>query len=355
MKGNKKSIYICTLLSAACIMCNGCGSFASHNNADRGMSYLESHEYDAALESFQKALELGENKHITYRGLGIAYLDLGRYEEARDALLNSLSSGSGIVTAIDFDTNFYLAECYSKLGDYTNAIGVYDAILALHPGDISACYLRGVAYLQNGDHDTAYSDFTKAISLSPRDYDMMITIYKALSEYGYEEEGLSILQSALDKNDQFMTNYEKGQISFYLGNNADAQSYLELARNERDTEKAPVVLLLGQTGENQGDYNYAISVYKTFLEEESNHADIYNQLGICQLKMGDYEGAIASFQSGLSLDDDSMNQSLAMNEITAYEYAGDYTTALTLIQEYMDKYPDDDSASREYIFLSTRA
>ncbi len=355
MMGKKRRFLICVLLSATVLNCTACSAFSSHDNADKGMSYLESHEYTAALESFEEAIALGENKHITYRGLGIAYLELGRYEEAVSALLTSLSSSSGIATSIDFDTNFYLAECYSKLEEYSEAIKVYDAIIALRPKDTTACYLRGVAYLKTGNHDSAMEDFNKAISLSPRDYDMMITIYKALSENGYEDEGLAILQSAMNQNDQFMTNYEKGQISFYLGNNADAQSYLELARNERDTDKAPVVLLLGQTGENQGDYNYAISVYKTFLTEDANHADIYNQLGICQMKMGEYEDAIQSFDSGLSLDDESMNQALMLNKITAYEYYGDYTTALSLMESYLTMYPDDASAKREYIFLSTRA
>jgi len=355
MMGNNKRLLICALLSAMCFNCTACSGLNSHDNADKGMSYLESHEYDAALSSFEEAIAQGENSHFTYRGLGIAYLELGRYDEAIEAFLTSLSSGNGLATGVDFDTNFYLAECYSKLGQYDEAIKVYDAITDLHPKDTTACYLRGVAYLKTGSHDNAIADFDKAILLSPRDYDMMITIYKALSENGYEEEGLEILQSALDKNDQFMTNYERGQISFYLGNNADAQSYLELARNERDTEKAPVVLLLGQTGENQGDYNYAISVYKTFLEEDSNHADIYNQLGICQMKMGEYEDAIESFQAGLNLDDDTMNQALMLNKITAYEYFGDYTTALSLMESYLTMYPDDTSAKREYIFLSTRA
>lgn len=355
MMGNNKRLLICTLLSAICIGTTGCSGLTAHENADKGMSYLSSHEYDSAIASFEEAIAAGENKHLTYRGLGIAYLELGRYDEAAEALLTSLSSGSGIATDIDFDTNFYLAECYSKLGDYASAIEVYNAITALHPKDKSACYLRGVAFLKNGDHDSATADFDRAIAIAPRDYDMMITIYKALSENGYEEEGLSILQSAIDKNDQFMTNYEKGQISFYLGNNADAQRYLELARNERDTEKAPVVLLLGQTGENQGDYNYAISVYKTYLEEDANHADIYNQLGICQLKMGEYEQAIQSFESGLSLDDPEYNQALFLNKITAYEYYGDYTTALSLMETYLSMYPDDDTAKREYIFLSTRS
>ena len=214
--------------------------------------------------------------------------------------------------------------------------------------------MRGIARLKNEDHDGAYSDFSKAMSLSQRDYDLRIMIYKALSEAGYEDEGKAILEACLSDGDQNMTNYEKGQISYYLGNNADAQSYLELARNERDSQKAPVVLLLGQTGERQGDYNYAVSVYKTFLAEDPNHPDIYNQLGLCQIRMGDYDGAVSSFEEGLALNDTAYYQALLLNEITAYEYAGNFTQAKALMEKYRKAYPDDKDAEREEIFLSTR-
>ena len=43
-----------------------------------------------------------------------------------------------------------------------------------------------------------------------------------------------------------------------------------------------------------------------------------------------------------------------LNEITAYEYSGDFGVAQTMMQSYLEKYPDDQEAIRENIFLSTR-
>ena len=271
-----------------------------------------------------------------------------------DELLLSLSADSGIVDDMDFDTNYYLAQAYLELHEYDKAKETYDAILALKDKDSNAYYLRGIAELSSGNHDGGYADFTKAISMNSRDYSMIIMIYKALDEYGYTDEATAILQTAMDSGSDFMTNYEKGQISFYLGNNAEAQSYLEAARNERNQEKEPVVLLLGQTGENQGDYNYAISVYRNYLSEDPESAPVYNQLGMCQIKQGDYESAVSSFQSGIALDDKVLNQALMLHEITAYEYMGEFDVAASLMEEYLKTYPDDEAAVRENIFLSTR-
>ena len=349
----RKVISTFALVSAAFLL-SGCGGIKKHNNVDSAILHIQNLEYDEAEESLNAAEAAGEDERLLGRARGIMYRNLGRYDEAVTWLLKSLASSDGFPRDMDYDTNYYLADSYIKLGQYENAIEVYDAILALRKKDKDAYYMRGVAKLYSQDHDGASSDFNKAISLAPKDYDLRIMIHKAYSLNGYEEEGKSILEACLNSSDPNMTNYEKGQISYYLGNNADAQSYLELARNERDTKKAPVVLLLGQTGEKQGDYNYAISVYKTFLAEDPNHADIYNQLGLCQIKMGDYENAVAAFDAGLMLDDPEYNRVLMLNEITAYEYSGNFAQAKTLMEKYRKAYPDDTDAEREEIFLSTR-
>ena len=348
----KKSVVI--LLLTMTVWLSGCGSLAGRHNIDSGFTYIESHDYENALVSFDAAWENGEDPCLIHRGKGIVYLATGDYESAVTELLESLAADEGIVDDMDFDTNYYLAEAYYKLGEYTKAKEVYDAILGLRSGDSSAYYLRGTAELASGNHDEAYSDFTKAISLNPRDYSTIILIYQSLAEYGYDEEAANILQTAMDNGSDYMTNYEKGQISFYLGNNADAQSYLEAARNERDQEKEPVVLLLGQTGEKQGDYNYAISVYKTYLSDTPTSAKVYNQLGMCQIRQGDYDGAVSSFEAGLAIDDKELNQALLLNEITAYEYMGEFNMAQSLMTTYLMNYPNDDAALRENVFLSTR-
>ena len=336
------------------LLLSGCGSLSGRHNIDSGFSYIESHEYTSALESFEAAEKNDEDACLIHRGKGIAYLNTGEYELATEELLASLAADDGIPTDMAFDTNYYLAEGYMKLGEYNKAKEVYDAIIGLRSGDINAYYLRGTCELASGNHNVGYSDFTKAISLNPKDYSMMIMIYKSLAENGYEEEGASILTRAMQNGSDYMTNYEKGQISFYLGNNADAQSFLEAARSERDQEKEPVVLLLGQTGEVQGDYNYAISVYKTYLSENPNSARVYNQLGMCQIKQGDYEGAVTSFQAGIDINDAAMTQALMLNEITAYEYMGEFNLASSLMTTYLQTYPDDEAAIRENVFLSTR-
>ena len=208
----KYKVAAATLLLS--VLLSGCGSLAGRHNIDSGFSYIESHEYQSALESFEAAEEAGEDACLIHRGRGIAYLNRGEYDAAVTELLASLAADEGIVDDMDFDSNYYLAEAYLKLGDYNKAKEVYDAIIALRDKDSNAYYLRGTAELAAGNHDAGYTDFTRAITLNSKDYGMIIMIYKSLDEYGYTDEATAILQTAMDNGSNFMTNFEKGQISW---------------------------------------------------------------------------------------------------------------------------------------------
>ena len=100
-------------------------------------------------------------------------------------------------------------------------------------------------------------------------------------------------------------------------------------------------LYLGRTYEALGDYNYASSIYNDYTLNDQSQPEIYNQLGLCRMQMGEYEG-------------NDMMQTLKFNEIVAYEYMKDYKTAAALMGDYLKSYPDDETAQREYQFLKTR-
>ena len=92
----------------------------------------------------------------------------------------------------------------------------------------------------------------------------------------------------------------------------------------------------------------------SYLAKEGDDARIYNQLGLCEMKKGEYVNALAAFQAGLQVEGNVMTQSLLFNEIAAYEYLGDFAQAKTLINKYLTMYPDDAEAVREAAFLGTR-
>ena len=347
-KGRKKTGIAAVLL---CLALAGCGKDAEPSYTEQGMDAVAALDYEKALALFQTAEENGEEERLLYRGIGLAYLGKTEYEAAIAYLEAALRLGDGRVENLDFDINYYLATAYYKSGQMQSAEKVYDAILGIRPTETNAYYLRGCVKLSEGNFDGAKVDFDTAIAQEPKNYDRMIRIYMVLEEYGYKEAGQIYLQNAMKENEKSISDYDMGRICYYMGDYDNARNFLEKLKTASDYGAA---LYLGRTYEALGDYNYAASIYAGYTDFDQTKAEIYNQLGLCRMQLGEYQTALDAFQTAMNIEGNDMMQTLKFNEIMTYEYMGDFKTAAALMNSYLRSYPDDAAAKREYEFLQTR-
>lgn len=347
----KKGIRVAAALFSAGLLLTGCGKGDAPSYTKQGMDAVAALDYDQALAFFQTAREKGEEERLLYRGMGLAYLGKTDYEAAIAYLETALTLGGSRVEDIDFDINYYLATAYYKSGQPEEAVRSYNAILGLRPDETNAYYLRGCVKLSEGDFESAQADFDTAVEKDPKNYDQMIRIYMALEEYGYKEAGLIYLENAMKENEKSISDYDMGRICYYMGNYENARNFLERLKTTTDYGAA---LYLGRTYEALGDYNYAASIYAGYTEYDQTKAEIYNQLGLCRMQMGEYESALTAFQTAMNIENNEMMQTLKFNEIITYEYMGEFKTASALMNSYLRSYPDDETAKREYQFLQTR-
>ncbi len=350
-KAGKRIGTYAAVIASAGLWLTGCGAAKGENYTALGMTAVENLEYEDALSQFSLAEEKGEDPRLLYRGMGIAYLGMTDYENAVLYLEAALQSSDGVVEDMDFDINYYLATAYFKNGQAEEAIRAYDAILALRPEEKDAWYLRGTVKLSTGDYEAAQTDFDRAVALSPQDYDQLIRIFTVLDSYGYQEIGKEYLQTAVSANEKSISDYDAGRICYYLEDYENARNHLTNLNTETDYGAA---LFLGRTYEALGDYNYAASIYDGYTVNDQSKAEIYNQLGLCRIRMGEYELALTAFQTAMNIEDNGMMQTLKFNEIVAYENMKDFKTAAALMNSYLKSYPDDETAKREYEFLQTR-
>jgi tetratricopeptide (TPR) repeat protein len=342
-----KAILAGTVLMAS-VFFGGCGK---NQITDEGMALVQSLNYNEALTKFDEAENAGENIRGILRGRGIAYMGLTEYEQAEECFEEALACGRGFVQNVDIDMNYYMAAAYSKNEQYEKAEERYDAILALRDNDEDAYFLRGIARLAQSDYDNAKLDFDKVISMDSKNYDRIIDIYQVMEHYGYGGSGQEYLNNAIDAGGSQMDSFDKGRIYYYLGQYQEAALLLEESREKGGAEST---LFLGRAYEAIGEYNYAANVYNSYIAKDNQSAEVYNQLGLCNISRQDYEAALNAFQTGMQIENNGMMQTLAFNEIMTYEYLGEYQKAAVLINNYMNTYPDDDMAAREQDFLSTR-
>lgn len=351
MKRTNEKIKIFLLLTLSCVSLVGCSKFEKEEQLDTAVSQIENYEYEAALATLEAAAEAGEDPQMIARYKGIVCAGLTQYEEAVACYLDALSYSGPFVEEIDYDLNYYLADAYEKMGDRESAKAVYNAILELRPQEVNALFLRGRLHLEEDQYEAALEDFDKTVELDKEGYNLRIEIAGLLTEKGYKDAGLQYLQKFLADNEKKLSDYDKGRIYYYMGDYENAKGALERAKAE---ESDDIILLLGKSYEQLGDYNYATSVYKNYLDEHPESAEIFNQLGLCKMKSGEYEEALSAFRSANNVENNGMSQTLEFNLIAAYEYVGNFKQAAVLMEEYLKKYPDDEAAKREYEFLKSR-
>ncbi|MDE5932115.1 MAG: tetratricopeptide repeat protein [Lachnospiraceae bacterium] len=333
------------------LLCAGCGAEEETDNISQGMAAIQNLEYDAALQYFEAALTANEDERQLCRGMGLAYMGLSQYENAVSYFERALQLSDGTPKDIDYDINYYLATAYFRNGQAEDAVGSYDAILALRPKEVEAYYLRGCVKLYSGNFEGAKLDFDQAIALDAQNYDRLIQIYIALVDNGYKDVGKEYFAQVIADNEKSISDYDMGRIYYYLEDYENARNYLSKVKISANYEAS---LYLGRTYEALGDYEYASSLYNDYTLTDQSQPEIYNQLGLCRMQMGEYELALMAFQSAMSIEGNDMMQTLKFNEIVAYEYLEDYKTAAALMNDYLKSYPDDAVAQREYQFLKTR-
>ncbi|MDE7267828.1 MAG: tetratricopeptide repeat protein [Lachnospiraceae bacterium] len=346
-----RTIKMSILAAAAAVCLFGCGEKTENTNLDQGMELVAQYDFQGALSCFDLARLNNEDLQLTSRGEGIAYMGLGDYAKAESSFLESIENAGNKLTALEYDTNYYLASAYMKQGKYEDAKTIYSAIIALKSKELDAYYLRACTLLKQNNYEDALADFEKAFSLDSDNLTLVTDAYVEMEAAGFGEEGKTYLSAFLEKKDKNLSDAEKGTIYYYLEDYQNARIYLDGSINGNDAGKS---LLLGQTYEKLGDMNYATGVYQTYLNSNMPDAAIYNSLGMCLMKQEKYEEALSAFEAGIEIGETPYIQELKYNRIVANEYLGNFSDAKKMMQEYLQIYPDDAKASREYEFLQTR-
>jgi tetratricopeptide (TPR) repeat protein len=110
-------------------------------------------------------------------GLGIAYLALLRYADARQALEHSLQLEPNIA-----ETEYQLGVVLAQQGDRQNAIQHWGKAVALEPRHAQALFSLGTMYLEAGELEKAHDAFARSLVVNPNnmktEYDLALVLNK---------------------------------------------------------------------------------------------------------------------------------------------------------------------------------
>jgi tetratricopeptide (TPR) repeat protein len=156
-------------------------------------------ELQAAAEQFREAVGLTPDNSIALLDLGVASLQLGRYDDTRANLEKSAQ----------IEPSFFaystLSELLTVQGKFTDAVEMSKKALDLDPTNYVAWGNLASAYLwSSGGHDKAMDAYKKAIELAeasrketPGDPDLLATLGNYYASVGQSGRSLPLLQQSV--------------------------------------------------------------------------------------------------------------------------------------------------------------
>ncbi len=298
----------------------------------------------------------GDEKQIekeqAYRQTGLERMDQEDYEGAIKAFDQALQERVGIVSNLEEDINFYKAHAQMETGKIADAIATYSAIIEYDKKNADAYYLRGCAYMSAGQPDDAAADFEHAAEYEKDNGQMYAGIYEQLVMAGLLDEAAGYLEQGLKmKGDSASAYLSRGRLYFISGDYEKAESELNAALDKKETAAN---LYLGRVFQAQGKNEEAKSYYEAYLEENPNDSKVLYELGQIAFENEDYEQAIAWFEEGMACKNIINKRELWAGKIAALEHMGNFDSAKQEMEVYLESYPNDGAAQREYLFLKTR-
>jgi len=194
----------------------------------RGIVYDDKGDYDQAIRDYTKAIELDPQYAEAYYNRGYAYDNKGDHEQAIKDYSKVIELKPQIIAAY-----INRGAAYAQKGDYDQSISDYTKAIESNPQHAGAYYNRGSAYDDKGDYDQAIRDYTKAIELNPRYADAYVNRGVAYDNKGNYRQAINDYTKAIELNPRDAVAYDnRGTDYERIGNNtrakADRKKYEEL-------------------------------------------------------------------------------------------------------------------------------
>ncbi len=133
----------------------------AHN--DRGNAYGRKQDYKAALQDFNKVIELSPSDPDAFYNRGLTYKKLNQIDQAFDDYSAAIKENPKYAKAYN-----NRGAIYGQRGEFNKAITDFNHAIFLKKKNASAFFNRGLAFYSLGDYKNAISDLEKAIELNPK-------------------------------------------------------------------------------------------------------------------------------------------------------------------------------------------
>jgi tetratricopeptide (TPR) repeat protein len=199
---------------------------------ETGRASFDSGNWPAAIPLLERVVQLDPQHKQAWNDLGLAYLRVGKLDEAIRAFQSQLE-----VNPSDEHAHQYLGLAFERRQNYSQAAAAFLRQTEINPLDPLAHGSLGDVLLEEHEYARAVSEFEKAIVLSPENARLQASLGRAYAETGKSTEAVAAFEkaAALSRSPETLN-----EVAFNLAEAKlaldKAQRYAEIAIRE-ETEK----------------------------------------------------------------------------------------------------------------------
>jgi protein O-mannosyl-transferase len=149
-----------------------------------GLAFANVGRFDEAIEELKRAIEISPYYGGPYLNLGVVYYRLGRYEEAIQAYQKAISLDTNL--AMDGHNN--LGVLYTKQGETEKAITEFQKSIEAHSENPAAYYNLWEIYYKKGNIDEAILVLEKVIQFQPEYFNAYGALALLYEKKGWKEK-----------------------------------------------------------------------------------------------------------------------------------------------------------------------
>jgi tetratricopeptide (TPR) repeat protein len=279
--------------------------------------YLSSQQFERALETCDRALEIVPNSTVALYGRATALLNLDRNEDALRVYQRLLE-----VDPAHQDGLLGAGLAASRLDQSDVAMGFYSRYMELDPENVSVRMAVAHDIFQTGDHLSAYRMLEPAVAANADNMDFQRYYFSVAAAAGQRVQEQQGRDAARPIFTSAMRAYEIGftgedaeidvnvlrqaiGVTNALGNTAEALRLAEQA-TQRFADDAAVWSVYGQVLSDARRHAEAVRAYDRVIQIDANYQDIYLRRAMARMEAGQRQQALADLERAAATNRDNV-------------------------------------------------
>lgn len=290
-------------------------------------------KHKEAIESLKKALAITDDPNDVWSMIGMEYLFLEDYNQALTSFVKCLE-----VEYDDYSSLYNVVYCYDMLDRHEEAIAYLENYIENDPYCEIAWHQLGIQYTYVKNYKKALQAFDYAILIDEYFIGAYLEKGKTLEELGEYKEALKFYEKSVSMEDGSSFAYLRmGKCHEKLKNKKLALKYYNITVKE-DPLLDKGWMALTDLYINDKNYQKALYFIDKALQIDGENTLYWARFGEINLKLNFFEEAVRAFKKCIALEDYTLDIFLALTDVL--QFLGEFDDAIKVLLQAQELYTD---------------